>query len=266
MSLYADILHDVKTFFFSQKIAWKSMLYYRLQSAVWFISSIFNVLVSVVFVLVIYNISDGFAGWSYYQMLLLIGIANCTFSLVTYFINIFLLTRSMNVGGLDALLTKPINPMVFIFSRFGNVQSIFGAIGGLAIAAYAAVNLKISLVGLAYAIILVPLAVACIVFFLLVIGLCMYVLVGNGGFVDLFFNNIKLAASYPLSIFGPIGALIFTIFLPLGLATYYPSELILGKIGYAQGTLILILEISLLYILYNFSMWIINTKYRSGGG
>ncbi len=266
MRLYSEVLHNVKTFFFSQKIAYKSMLYYRLQSIFWFLSSILNVFVSVVFVLVIYGISGGFAGWSYYQMLLLIGIANCTFSLVSYFINVYSLTSSMNIGGLDILLTKPINPLIFIFSRFGSVQSISGAIGGIAIAAYAAANLNISYMGLIYAIVLLPLAIACIVFFFLSIGLGMYILGGDADFVEWFLNDIKFAASYPLGVFGTIGAVIFTIFLPFGLATYYPSELILGKIGYAQGTLILVLEIALLYIFYSFSMWIITTKYRSGGG
>ncbi len=266
MNKFSGPMRTIKTFLYAQKIHWKSALYYRLQTMLWLMSSIFSVAVSIVFVSVIYNFSGGFPGWSYYQVLALVGIANIAGNTINYFINIYSLIDDMAKGGIDSILTKPVNPIIFILSRFGFVQGVSGIVGGLIVTIYAASHFKVPLSGLIFTIISLPLAIACIVLFVLSFGLAMYIFFKRASFVDWFFSNMMIATRYPLSIFGSIGILVFTIVLPLGLATYYPAELLLGKLGYASGAWLILMEIALTYSFYKFSMWVLREKYASGGG
>ena len=72
MSILSNYNKALKTLIYAQKFTWKSAIYYRLQSVLWLASSVFSAIIAIVFVSVIYGLSSGFPGWSYYQVLTLI--------------------------------------------------------------------------------------------------------------------------------------------------------------------------------------------------
>ncbi len=265
--MFNELRRNLMAFIYAQKLEWKSAIFYRLQSVLWLISSISNILLSIILITVIYSFSNGFAGWSYYQMLLLVGLANISDFTVQYFIILHNLIRSMREGGLDSILTKPINPLLFILSKFGFVQGgMGGAVSGVVLVIYALTQLHVTLAGMSYFIILLILSLSCIVLFALSFGLILYILFKSGSFADWFISNISFAAGYPLNIFGRTGTLILTLLLPIGLATFYPAELLFEKISNISGLWVILLEVALIYIFYNFSTWALRTQYTSGGG
>lgn len=261
-----SIKKEIMTFLYAQKLAWKDSLAFRSQTILWFFVAILGPILEIVLVSVMYTISKGFPGWSYYQVLGLVGISNMSTYLVFYLTQPQEMISSMKTGGIDILLTKPINSVVGIISRYSGVRAIGGVISGLILLIFALTHLQVSILNLIYGIIIFIFGMICIVLFVLAISMVIYIFFKRGNFISWFIGNMQSAVNYPLSIFGGFGILIFTVLLPFGLATFYPAEIIFGKIDYISGLFVIAIALGLSYAFYRFIKWTLREKYTSGGG
>ncbi len=261
-----SILRNLKLYHKLDLMGWKEIGVYRLQVLVWLIGGVFSTITGFVIVTVIYGVSAGIPGWSYFQLLALTSIANMAGGFLAYYVSIYSMVSKMRNGGIDMMLTKPVNPIIYIVMLFSSQQSAPSIGSGALMLAYSLYNLH--LVPLAF-LLFIPafvLGILVVILFGLAFGLTLYVLFKEGRFGYWLLDSLQQATNYPLKIYGGIGVAIFTVFVPFGIAVFYPAELLLGKISYISLAAILGFELLLIFLFYAYSKWVIENKYVSGGG
>ena len=78
-------------------------------------------------------------------------------------------------------------------------------------------------------------------------------------------NTLSVVGSYPLSVFGTIIMLLFSILVPIGIAVYYPAELIFGKINVVFSLAIILFSLAVAFVSYKL-FYVLMRHYTSGGG
>lgn len=256
---------DLRIFLSSQKYKWLSNLAYRTQSIGWIAILALSAMTGIVSITVIYGVSNGIPGWSYLQMLALSGLASAASGISTYFIHPSNLVENMRNGILDQVLAKPYNPILIILSRFGWVAGLGSIVSGLAIFSYAIAQVQVSAVALAVAMAVFAIGCMAFVMFNVFLSILAYVLFKSGGFLNWIVNIASGTSSYPLTVFGLAGMLILTVGMPIGIASFYPAELVFMKADYLIGMGVALIGIALSYLFYRGSLWLL-TFYTSGGG
>ncbi|MEM3212046.1 MAG: ABC-2 family transporter protein [Candidatus Micrarchaeaceae archaeon] len=259
------IARNTRMYFASQKYKMLAFFTYRIQAVVWLAVFVLSGFYQVIMVTIIYSVSSGISGWTYYQILALGGLANIFISLAFFTISPQVLGRSMRNGQLDQKLTKPYNPVLIALSTTGEVSFLGSAITGAAVFAYAVTEAHIPLLSLAPLIAIFALGTADVVLFILMLTLISYVLFKGASFVMWLVDIGKNASSYPLTIYGLVGLLLLTIGMPVGLATFLPAETLFGRLSPYQFGAAILFEAIALYAYYKASAWLL-TKYSSGGG
>lgn len=252
----AVIRYSIKTFFT-----------YRVQAWLWMVQSVLSLIFTLVPITVIYSVSSGIPGWSYYQMLFLAYLASLTFGIALFLTNPWRIPWALRTGQFDGNMTKPFGMLTIIFVTFGcSVSSLFsGVMGSIVFLVYAAIKLNLSLAFFAAFIPLYLLGVAAFVLFLQTLGMLSYVLIRSGTFINRAMNVLTTLSRYPLSAYGIVAQLFFTLLVPVGIATYYPAQVLLWSttpIYYAAFTALAVISIVAFYKLFNFMI----RSYESGGG
>ena len=260
-----SVYRNLKMYNASQKLLWKDIAIYRTQFIVWIFVFMMSTVASVVTITIIYDVSSGVAGWSYYQVLLISSLANIMIGIVFYNISPQRLARTMRNGQFDQRILKPYNPIVTMLSLYGTKTSVGSVISGALVFGYAAYMAGISAMALFEMLLIFAFGVVSLTMFLLMITLLSYVLFNSAGYMQWVANIASRAAQYPLTIYGLPGILLFTVGLPIGLAAFYPSALIFGKISPASVMLVIGVEAVMLAFYYYACKWL-TKKYRSGGG
>jgi ABC-2 type transport system permease protein len=261
-----SILRNLKMYRALDSMGWKEMLVYRLQMLVWLFGSIFSTISGFVIVTVIYGVSSGIPGWSYFQLLALTSIANIAGGFLAYYVSIYGMVQKMRTGGIDMMLTKPVNPVIYILMLFASQQSSPQIASGTIMLLYSLYHLPIAPAALLMFLPTFALGLLVVILFGLAFGLVLYVVFKEGRFGYWFLDSLQQATNYPLKIYGGVGVAIFTVLVPFGVAIFYPAELLLGKISAPSIVAIIGFEILLVVLFYKFSMWVIENKYVSGGG
>ena len=245
--------------------SWKIFFVYRTQAFLWILESAFSTLVSYISISVIYSVSSGIAGWSYYQILFLAATSNMMFGLIYYFVNPNSLMNIMTYGNLDQKLTKPYTKFSIMITESGFVGSVGTFISGLVLLAYSLGHLQLGLLHtLGYGVLFITGTLVFAVF-ITMFTILSYKLVKGAGVVYRGLNLSSTISNYPLSVYGVVGALIFSLLFPIGLAYYYPAAAFFGKISLQSYLLALLASVLigvLSYELFNFLM----RSYTSGGG
>src|SRR5271154_2210166 len=98
-----SFFRNMKAWYDIDRVGWKSVLVYRLQALIWGSASIFSTITGFVIVTVIYAVSSGIPGWSYFQLLALTAMANISGGTLSYFVSIYGMIKQMRTGGIDIL-------------------------------------------------------------------------------------------------------------------------------------------------------------------
>ncbi len=260
-----SISRNIRMYMLAQKYMWKDFLTYRAQAAVWIVIFMLSTISSVITITIIYDVSKGINGWSYYQMLVISSLANMMIGIVFYNISPQRLGREMRNGQIDQRIVKPYNPVLTILAMYGTKTSIGSVASGLAVFVYAAYMAKIHLLGIAIILGVFLLGSAALLMFILILSLASYVLFNSASYIQWITNIASRTAQYPLTIYGLPGMLLLTVALPVGLASFYPSAFIFGRISMESLLAIVLIEAVAIVVYYRISKWLIS-KYRSGGG
>jgi ABC-type uncharacterized transport system permease subunit len=180
---------------------------------------------------VIYNVSSGFPGWSYYQMLILSSTVGMVIAAIGYNVNSGGVIRSMRQGMLDMHMVRPYGLVTITISQSGAPPIISSFASNLAIFAYAVLMLHLSLAYIITFLGIVAIGTYALIMFWLMLTVLSYHLFKSGMFMYGLINTLSVVGSYPLSIYGTIIMLLFSIIVPIGIAVYYPAELLLDKIN-----------------------------------
>ncbi len=260
-----DLNKNISYFLTSQKYNFKSLFAYREQTILWSLDSIFTVLSAIIPVIAIYSVSSGINGWSYYQMLLLTGASTMMMGIVYMLISGWQVVQAMQVGSVDMYLMRPYGKLTIILSNFSDVSSITVLLGGALVLLLAWSQLGLGASALAEFALLFGLGIIALVSFLSMLTVLSYHLLRSAQF---FYRIAMLSSSvgnYPLTIFGILGKVFFSLVIPIGFAYYYSVNTLLGRLDpvFVAGAVIASAAITVVsYKLFYYLM----RKYTSGGG
>ena len=248
-----------------QKMAWKSFLVYRWQTFIWLFANLLVILNSILAITIIYTVSSGIPGWSYFQVLALSSITTMVFGVIEYMIAPWDVVNKLRVGGMDMWFTKPYSYLTIISSCFGMVWNSASFISGLALFIYAVMHIGITAVQLVYFALLFTVGIAAFLMFFVMMTVLSYRLFKSGQFINNMEGLLSNAGVYPLSVYGVLGQLIFTLAMPIGIAYYYPAEALFGIIGPTEVATALLLSLVVIFVSRKI-FYALLKGYSSGGG
>ncbi len=262
--MLGEIKRNIKMHIKSLKYAWLSFTVYRTQAVIWALVSLLSSITGLVTISVIYSISNGINGWNYYQVLMLAGLSNMMIGMVLYF-GLTRIPFTLKNGIFDKMLVKPYNPISMLLLSEPKVLNTVIIISGLGIFAVSTYFLNLGVMSILVMLLIFFMGVAALIMFMLTLYLVFYVLIKGGRWLNSLLYIGITASSYPLDIFGPTIMVLFTIGLPIGLATYYPAGFVFGKIPEETILIVIAFEMISIAVYYKLSEWLL-TKYTSGGG
>ena len=258
-------MRNIMLYLSSQKYGFKEFFFYRAQAISWAIVQGLGSVGTLVFVSVVYSVSSGLPGWSYYQLLALGGISQLTGGLLAASVNPRNLVRIMRNGGLDQFLIKPYNPILVIIARNPVIRNVGSVIGGLLLLIYALYGAGVTISGVLLFIPTYAAGLAALVMAVLVLALLSYVKFKDAGYTSWLMNIMMSAADYPVTIYGIIGSMTLSVLLPITFAIFLPAAAIFGYVSYVVVLETIAVSVALATMFYYSSHYLLK-KYESGGG
>ncbi len=258
-------IDNINFFVNVQKIAWKGFWTYREQFIFWTIANSLVILNSFIAITVIYSISSGIPGWSYFQVLALSGITTMAIGVIDYLISPLAVVDRLRTGKMDMWFTKPYSYLVIVSSCFGNVTPFASVISGLALFTYAAMHLGLQTVQFVYFALLFVAGVAAFLMFFVMMAVLSYHLFRSGEFIESMEGLLENAGRYPLSVYGILGQFAFTLAMPIGVAYYYPAEALFGTLSPVALAAAAVLSITIMLVSRKIFYTLLK-NYSSGGG
>jgi len=258
-------MDNLNFFINAQRMKWKTFLTYREQALIWVFAEAITIVNSIIAITVIYTVSSGIPGWSYFQVLALSGIGAMMLNSAGYLVNSWDIVDKLRTGSMDMWFTKPYGYLTIMFSSFGMVIPFVSIISGLGMFVYSVAQLHVQAVQLLYFIPLFVAGTTAFIMFYLMLTLLSYYMFKSGSFVENMDDVLSSASRYPLSVYGVIGQLIFTLAMPIGIAYYYPAEALFGFIGLEGFAATLLLSVAMIFVSRKI-MYAVFKRYSSGGG
>ncbi|EQD33499.1 ABC transporter permease protein, partial [mine drainage metagenome] len=218
---FVRIARDARIFMLMQHYMWKEILAYRISSLFLMFAIALGPLINFVFITIIYTVSNGIGGWSYYQLLMLSGVSSVAISMMYYFVQPWNLTNLMRDGGLDIYLVRPYSAYLTVLA-LGNPYSISSAGTGIIIIVYSMLHLAMPALQVIEFVAMMAIGIAVLVTFMVIFSLAMYKLMRSANWTHNMINIFSSFASYPLTIYGILGLFVLSFIVPVGIATYYP--------------------------------------------
>jgi len=260
-----SIVDSIRYYLITQEYSWKKFFAFRAQSLLWLFYNAFIGFLSVIAITVIYSVSSGFAGWNYYQMLILSSTLGMVLSSIWYNLNSWEISHSMRHGGLDSYMIRPYGLATVMLSMGGAYTELGGFATNLAIFAYSAWILHLSILYIIIFFSVVAIGTYALLMFFLMFSVLSYHLIKSSRFINNLLATLGMVGNYPLSIFGNIIMLLFTLLIPIGIAVYYPAELLFGEINITLSLAIIAFSLTVAFISYKLFYFLMR-YYTSGGG
>ncbi|KON89682.1 ABC transporter permease [Sporosarcina globispora] len=209
----------------------KTRMQYRADLFVEIFSDLLFQAVNLIFILVVFGHTNLLGGWTRDEIIFIYGFFLVPYALFSSFFNIWDFNERYIVKGeLDRILTRPIHSLFQIVLERMELESLFGAVTGIAVMIYAGNSLGLEL---SWA--------DPFLFFLFVIG---GMLVYGGIFVMIacisfwadartsimpMMYNIGNYGRYPVDIYNSVIRFVLTWVLPFAFVGVYPASYFLGK-------------------------------------
>ncbi|MET0262876.1 MAG: ABC-2 family transporter protein [Rariglobus sp.] len=112
---------------------------FRFDFIMWALVEFFWMGVNLLLVQVIYDHTDSIAGWSKYEMLLLVGSSMLVQRFIMGFVwtNLFEMARNIRTGHFDFFLAQPGSPLFMVSTRKLDLDGLANSIVAMAVVAYA---------------------------------------------------------------------------------------------------------------------------------
>ncbi|MCI7239483.1 MAG: ABC-2 family transporter protein [Anaerococcus sp.] len=249
------------------KLNIKSLMAYNFDFIIGIIAMLVKTLINFSILLILFSLVSDIKGRTFNEMLFLYGFSTASFGIWhSFFINTLTIPYYIKTGEFDRFLTKPCNPLFLIlidgFDDDGRSQLILGIV----ISLIAIVRLELFtplLLLLPFLRIITSFIYAGISILLSTIS---FFTINNSDITN-FTIQINEFAKYPLSIYNDFFRFIFTVILPIGFASYYPSLIYLrGYTVFNIGSLLFTVFYSLIFFALSIFIWMKCLKrYTSSG-
>lgn len=260
------ILHNINLYLSFLKGALKEILIYRIDCIVGIFSQLIVQLVSLIFIIIVFQNTQNLAGWNFKQILLLYGITRISIGIAGYcFDELYQIgPKYIRNGDFDKILLRPVHPLISIIGGSSEFTSVGDVVIGLGITSYMLIDLAIPITAL---------LIFKIVFFS-IIGALIIGAINTIFSISSFwtyrsdeviwsFYRMYSFTEYPVDIYNQFIKILITIILPFAFVAYYPTMDYLG-LNDSMIYLSPLVAIVLWFIaikLWNFAL----TKYRSTG-
>lgn len=215
-----------------RKMWFMQLLEYRTDFIFWAVVSSLWTLFNFFFIEVLVSVTGNVAGWGRYEMYLLMSVFTLLDAIVwSFFYNIFRdYTRFIFTGGLDMLLTKPVDTQFLITVQRNSYTNVFRLLIGLGMLSWSLQKLQLT----------PSLSDGLMAFFLMMIGLLMiysiWFIIATWAFyverldnINEIFPGLRQIFQMPRAIYTGVLSLLFTTLLPIALISSLPTEALLHR-------------------------------------
>jgi ABC-2 type transport system permease protein len=248
------------------KINFKGILIYDLDFILGIIGLLLNKIMNFCILLFIFDIVKELKGWNFNQILFIFGFSSMGYALWHFFfINTISLTYYIRYGMLDRFLLRPVNPIFQIMTDGFDEDGLGDLIFGFVILIIAIIRLKLFSFYLLFLPLLVIGSSLIYASISLLFSITSFFTVGNTNFSNLV-TELNEFSKYPLPIYNHLLQIIFTLIIPIGFASYYPSLYFISN--FQQGLLIGLLSpiISLIFFVVVCKIWIYSLRFYKSSG
>ncbi|MFH1473322.1 MAG: ABC-2 family transporter protein [Candidatus Aenigmatarchaeota archaeon] len=211
----------------------KRMAEYRADFFIGIIAIFLTNLLSVTFFWIIFQNIPTINGWTFEQMLFLIGISYFSISIWHVFLvgaSAHRVERHIRDGKFDMFLLRPVNTLLFLL--MGNIDDdgIGDMIAGIMILWYSSSALSIAwtIPNILFLILTITGGVLIFFSFNLIISTTSFWVTRSSAISELLWPLTKFT-DYPLEIYNPVINFFLTFVIPFGFINYYPSQYFLQK-------------------------------------
>ena len=250
------LLENIQYFLTIAKYTLFSFTFYRAQFVLWLSAASLMTLYQFIAVTVIYSVSSGIPGWSYYQLLFLSSTASAGISIIITFVDISEISYNLNHGRYDAKLLRPYGTFTIIAGLGGFIPDISSVLGSALLMVYSLLNMSVSALSIIEFIVLLAFGLVALSMFLVMLTMFSYRYLRGNIFISEVVNFMRGVSTYPLTVYGTAGMLLFTVLLPIGTAYFYPAEVLFGSVGtlgfiaYLAGTVLVGIASYMLFYLF----------------
>jgi len=245
----------------------KTRLEYRVDTAVEIFSDLVFQFVNLIFILVVFGHTTLLGGWSREEIIFIYGFFLVPYSLFSAFFSMWDFNERYIVQGeMDRILTRPIHSLFQIVLERMELESLFGAVTGLVIMAYAGMKLGLTLTWydpLVFIILVISGALIYASIFTMLASISFW----SDSRTDIMpmMYNIGNYGRYPVDIYNSVIRFVLTWILPFAFVGVYPSAYFLGRSEWYLYTW-LTPVIGVAFFLLSLFIWNIGvTKYRGAG-
>jgi ABC-2 type transport system permease protein len=245
----------------------KTRLTYRVDLLIELLSDLLFQAVNLIFILVVFGHTQLLSGWSRDEIIFIYGFFLVPFAIFTSFFNIWDFNdRYIVKGEMDRILTRPVHSLFQVILERMELESLFGALTGIAVMIYAGYRLDLTLAWYD------P-----FIFIVLVLGGALvyagiFILLASIGFwsdaktsIMPMMYNIGNYGRYPVDIYNNVIRYILTWILPFAFVGVYPSAYFLNREEWYTYSF-LTPFVGIVFFLFAVFMWNIGvTKYRGAG-
>ena len=227
------MLDAIKLYIAFSKVTFITQLEYRMAYILRTFGKMVNWFSGFVMIMVLLSKFQSMGGWSMYEILFLYAMNELSYALgSTFFIRpCQRLPRYIQSGNFDQVLTKPVNPLLYMICMEVSAGYTSNYIIGIVVMVICFTKLSIALsVGKIIWLVIVILGGACIhAAGHLATSVPAFWMIKNSSLANLFYRSPMRFIEYPLTIYNTVIQGILTFVLPYAFISFYPAQYFLGK-------------------------------------
>jgi ABC-2 type transport system permease protein len=229
------MLHYLRVWHASARYSILRMLMFRGDFFVWALVELFWMTVNLLTVTVIYRHTAGIAGWSKYEMILLVGTSMLIQRLLMGFFwsSIFEMGRNIRNGNFDYVLAQPGNVLFMASTRKLDPDSLLNTIVAASVVIYAARELglhpSVGTVLLYFAMIFAGLVIH---YSILILSMSLSFWLRNSQGLEGGYFTLTEFSRLPRQAFKGVSSLLFVWLLPVVVVSSAPARTVIGRFGH----------------------------------
>jgi ABC-2 type transport system permease protein len=250
------------------KIYFRTLVEYRMDTWIALIAGLLAQASALTFLSILFKQIPQLAGWSFYELLFIFGLASAGRELNKVFFNVpYSLTGIIRSGRLDTFLIRPVGPLFQAIGMSQEINGVGSALTSLSILAFAGYHLDLewSVGKIAYVVLALFSSMLIQLSVLLALVISSFWIVEIRSIVYLA-GWIYDFTRYPLDIFNSFIRGLLTFVIPFSLGSFYPATYLLRPETYAwAGWVVPLAALSALGLSYR--LWLFGlSRYTSASG
>ena len=230
------LAHYFRIWLASARYAMARTMMYRWDFFLWSAVEFTWMMVNLLLVQVIYQHTASIAGWSKYEMLLLVGTSRIIQRLFTGFFwtNLFEIGRNVRSGNFDFYLAQPGNPLFMVSTRKLDPDGLINSLVGVAVVVYSARQLGLHPGALAWLLYLGLIFCGLVIHYatMVLIAGASFWLINSQGIEGSYFTIFQFSR-LPRQAFHGFTSLLFVYLLPAVVVSNVPAEVL--RHGFSLG-------------------------------